>query len=196
MIPPARDETNRRGERLRLRDLESSSAATSPRTCSTSRQVKPGRDPRQFSERQTVLAAVMDDKAFVAGAADGEIGGAFGALSGLNDALAELGEWGWRTSIGKSAGDIGGLSLAACRRWDRRGAGGRKPKRGRIQGERSGRQGSGITKLKAEFDGGDFGGRARQQSGRNRRRHGERKSRGRRCRVRNVRRICGCDGRR
>ena len=42
------------------------------------------------SERQTVLRAVVDDDALVAGVADGQIGGAFGALRLLDDLLSEL----------------------------------------------------------------------------------------------------------
>lgn len=108
--------------------------------------------------------AIVKDEAFVAGAADGQIGGAFGALGLLHNLLAERTESRWRTGGLESELDIGGFDLAARR--SGRGEGGTgsgKPEGFGIQGQETGSRSGGVAELEAEFDGGDLSRRARQQ---------------------------------
>src|SRR2546427_2254002 len=57
--------------------------------------------------------AIVNDEAFVAGTADGEISGAFGAFGFLNDLLAEGIESRWRARRLEGELDIGRFDLAA-----------------------------------------------------------------------------------
>ena len=106
----------------------------------------------------------MDDEAFVAGAADGQIGGAFGAFGILHNLLAERIKRRWRAGSLESELDIGRFDFAAGgrgRRWS--GTGGRKPERVGIQRQKTGRRRGGVAELEAEFDGRDLSRRAGQQ---------------------------------
>jgi hypothetical protein len=94
--------------------------------------------------------AVVHDKAFVAGAANGEIGGAFRALRVMNDLLAEGIESRWRARRVKSELDIGGFDFAA--RWSGRGwsgTGSGKPESIGIQRQQTGRRSGSVAELEA-----------------------------------------------
>ena len=108
--------------------------------------------------------AIVNDEAFVAGTADGEIGGAFGALGFLNDLLAEWIEGRWRARRLEGELDIGRFDLAAGRsRRGNSGGGSGKPECAGIQGQEAGRRRGGVAELEAQFNGGDLWRRARQQ---------------------------------
>ena len=107
---------------------------------------------------------MMNDEAFVAGAADGQISGAFRALGVLDDLLAERIESGWGTDTLQRELNIGRFDLAARRRGcGESGTGRGKPEGGGIQRQETGRRRGGVTELKAQFDGGNLSRRARQQ---------------------------------
>ena len=108
------------------------------------------------------MGAVVKDEAFVAGAADSEVGGAFGALRVLDNLLTERIESRWRACGLESKLDIFRFDLAAVgNRRGSNGTGSGKPERLRIQGEETGRRSGGVAKLEAQFDGGDVSGRPR-----------------------------------
>lgn len=65
------------------------------------------------SEGQTILRAVVNDEAFVTSAADGQIGGALGALRVVDDLLTEGIKGCGRTGGLQSVLDVGGFDLAA-----------------------------------------------------------------------------------
>src|SRR3989442_5277169 len=101
--------------------------------------------------------AIVNDEAFVAGAANGQISGAFRAVRALDDLLAERTESRWGTGGLKSELDIGRFDLAA--RWRGRGDGGTgsgKPERIGIQRQETRRRRGSIAELEAQFDGGDL----------------------------------------
>lgn len=102
--PPDRMERSG-GERLRSRDLEFSSAPQPSGLLDQQAGIAGARPAGKVenSDRQTVLGAVVHDEAFFAGAADRQVGGAFGALGALDDLLAELIEGGRRASGLESA---------------------------------------------------------------------------------------------
>src|SRR5437016_451877 len=85
------------------------------------------------------------------------------ALGFLDDLLTEPIESRRRSSSLESELDIGGFDFAAGRRerWGS-GTGSRKPERVGIQRQEAGRRRSGVTELKAKFDGGDLRRRACQ----------------------------------
>ena len=101
--------------------------------------------------------AIVNDEAFVAGTADGEISGAFGAFGFLNDLLAEGVESRWRARRLEGELDIGRFDLAAGRnRCGNRGAGSGKPERVGIQGQEAGRRRGSIAELETQFNGRDL----------------------------------------
>ena len=108
--------------------------------------------------------AMVNDEAFVAGAADGQVGGAFGALRVLDDPLPERIERRRRARSLESELDIGGFDFAAgWRGGGGSGTGSGKPEGGGIQRQKTGRRSGGVAELETEFDGSDLGRRARQQ---------------------------------
>ena len=110
------------------------------------------------------MIAIVNNESFVAGTANGEIGGAFGALGLLHNPFAQRPESGWRACGVESELDIGGFDFAAGRSWCRRlGTGSGKPECVGIQSEQPRRRSGGVAELEAEFDRGDLRRRARQQ---------------------------------
>ena len=106
----------------------------------------------------------MNDEAFVTGAADGQIGSAFGALGGLDNLLSEWIESRWRAGSLKSKLNISGFDLAAGESGSGgSGTGSREPEGVGIERQETGRGRGGVAELEAEFDGGDLSRRARQQ---------------------------------
>ncbi len=106
---------------------------------------------------------IVNDEAFVAGTPNGQIRGAFRALGFLDDLLTEPIESRRRSSSLESELDIGGFDFAAGgRERGGSGTGSRKPERVGIQRQEAGRRRSGVTELKAKFDGGDLRRRACQ----------------------------------
>ena len=80
------------------------------------------------------MIAVMNDEAFLACAADGQIGGAFGALGVLHELLTERIERRWRAGRLEGELNVGRFDFAARGgRSGRSGTGSRKPERVGIQ---------------------------------------------------------------